>query len=69
MNFTESDVTRLLGEHKERLQSAFERFDNPNPSLSEIQTWMRKENIESPEVLQFVLERLGKGEKLEKKMS
>ena len=69
MNFTEADIERLTLSYKKRLKEASQKLENPKPSLSEIQDWMQKENIENPEVLELAIEKLGKGEKVEKKMS
>ncbi len=69
MNLTESDINHLVDSYKVRLQKAAQKLESPAPSLSEIQDWMQKENVSSPEVLKLIISKIGKGEKSEKKMS
>jgi len=69
MNFTDEDIAKLTKAYGERLKKASQKLSKPQPSLVEIQDWMQKECIESLEVLELTVEKIGKGEKVEKKMS
>ena len=69
MYFTEADIEELTQKYKERLKKSAKELDSTSPELSKIQGWMIKNNIENPEVLELTLKKIGKGEKVEKKMS
>lgn len=69
MEFTESDIEELTKKYKERLKKSANELGSTAPELSKIQEWMTKNMIESPEVLELTLKKIGSGEKVEKKMS
>jgi uncharacterized protein YbaP (TraB family) len=69
MQFTESDIEELTKKYRERLKKSANELGSNAPELSQIQEWMAKNMIESPDVLELTLKKIGTGEKVEKKMS
>lgn len=69
MLFTESDIEELTKKYKERLKKSANGLEGDSPELSKVQEWMTKNMIESPEVLELTIKKMGRGEKVEKKMS
>ena len=69
MLFTEADMEELTKKYKARLKNSANDLEGNAPELSKVQEWMARNMIESPEVLELAIKKIGKGEKVEKKMS
>lgn len=67
MRLSESQINVLGKQYIERLKKAQSQLGTESPSLGEIQMWMIKNQVESPELLETVLRTIGPGKKAGKK--
>ena len=61
MHLTEEEIEVLEKKHSERLRSAQTQLPEGPMTLSEMQRWMIKNNLESPEMLETLIKKQGKG--------
>lgn len=70
MHFTQAEIDQLGEVYKQRLKEKGNQLPKTAPSISEMQKWMIANNLESPEVLELLITKVGSGQKAgEKKMS
>ena len=70
MNLTEEDIAKLGEKFKDSLRHGQAGLGQDAPTISDMQSWMIKHNVEHPEVFKTMLNKLGAGTKAgEKNMS
>jgi len=67
MNFTEEDITKLGESFKKSLRHGQAELGQNAPTISQMQSWMIKHNVEHPEVFKTMVNKLGTGTRAGKK--
>ena len=67
MHLSTEDIERLGDEYKSRLRKAFQELPAGIMTLSQLQDWMLRNNIENPELLETMIKKFELGATTEKK--
>ena len=67
MHLTEQEIEALGEQFKQRLRDAAPELPQEAPSLSKMQDWMIRNQIENADVLKLAVKKVGKGNKAGKK--